>query len=345
MTKPSVLATIGAATLLGCGDDLPPIEYETERVAIGSALADPLCPGDVAFLDQHVGFVERMLDVNADLPIEVYLFDREDLPCRDVSPFGCYDSKEKRVLSTWGSVDHEIAHAVSDGLEFDSKVWFEGVATALHSKGTHYRGGLDITGADLDSDDVWRYTTVAGHFVRWLIETEGVETVRDLLSGENFEDVYGASKDDLAAAFESEAPYAYPWWDVCPFPEIPESGDGEWFEELSFSCESDEARQTEWEGTSVVRTLALDEGTYSVRVDGGLGVVIIGCQIDVLEEPAEDHANGDVRNQAEASQTALGTFYEAGEDHILHLADGLYRLALSSGVNEMTTLSITVRRQ
>src|SRR5690606_21218077 len=234
-------------------------EYETERAVIGSALEDPLCPGDLEFIDDHIAFAEDMLGVEADLPIEIYLFATVEVPCD--AGYGCYFPKEDRIVTAWTAVDHEIVHAVAKSLTFESKFWVEGVAIALSDEGTHRTA--EITASALDSDN----EKSSGHFVRWLIETRGIELLRRVLDGEPAEEVYAASKSALVSEYEEDAPYAYPWWDVCPFPEIPEVEDGEWFEELTFSCESPDARQTEpVEGVAVVRTLALSEGTYSLRV-------------------------------------------------------------------------------
>jgi hypothetical protein len=104
--------------------------------------------------------------------------------------------------------------------------------------------------------------------------------------------------------YEEQAPYAYPAMDPCPFPEISRSPE-RWVHDAVFSCESEDATQFEWTGANVVRRLTLDAaGTYELTVSGGEGVLMVGCQTEVLEQRPPDFSNGDLRNEAELSQTA-----------------------------------------
>jgi hypothetical protein len=53
-------------------------------------------------------------------------------------------------------------------------------------------------------------------------------------------------------------------------------------------------------------------------------------------------ANGGVINQAEASQTAQGTFFNSNTVHRIKLTEGLYRFAISSGVDEHVEMSLKI---
>ena len=152
--------------------------------------------------------------------------------------------------------------------------------------------------------------------------------------------VQGAREGDRGL----RAPFSYPPLAPCPHPELPQIVENEWGEAVSFSCESEEATQFTWAGAAVFRRLYLEAGDYEVFVTGGAGVKIVGCQTQVLHEPPEIWSNGSVPNQAEASQTSDGQFFPSGETHVLSLTSELYRFALSSGVDDIADVEISVKR-
>ena len=329
----------------GCEERaLPSIQYHTERAAIGTGFDEPLCGADLGFIDRHIEFVESMLDVRHEETVEIYLFDAlDELPCEQPA-FGCFDEDEGYLAAVWDAVDHEIVHAITPSIPYPSLFWEEGVAGALSIEGTHDNPLRALDPAELDAEREVDYSTSA-HFVRFLMDTRPEMAVARALEGEDLATSLGVDGAGLVAEYESAAPYAYPPWDPCPYPEIPETASETWAEELQFSCDSPDATQFEWSGANVVRRLELPEaGTYDITVAGGEGVLMVGCQTDVLDEPPPDFSHGDVMNQAELFQTAFGTFFDAEMTHRLELTSGVYRLALSSGTNSMATLSVDIRR-
>jgi hypothetical protein len=58
-------------TLSSCGDPLP-IQYETEHLRIGSALAHPMCGGDLAHYEKIIATVESELVVDLDRQIDIF---------------------------------------------------------------------------------------------------------------------------------------------------------------------------------------------------------------------------------------------------------------------------------
>lgn len=340
-----VAAQVGLACAAGCEKiDLPPLEYETETTVVGTAFDAPLCQADLAFLDERVRFAEQMLGVQAELPIEVYLYETGEVPCGGLTPFGCYNRTKRIVTSSWPDVAHELVHAVAHSISFPSKFWSEGVAVALDGTGTH-RSTVELTPAELSGKQRIDYAA-AGHFVRWLIETRGVDHLNRVIDGDSVEDVFGQSGEGLVQEYNETAPWAYPAWEPCPYPEISAVADGEWEEELSFSCASEGATGAQWEGTSMVRTLSLDAGTYEFEITGGLGALVVACQMDILAEEPDPpfKSNGDIMNEAEAFQTAFGTFFDSNVKHVITVTDGVYRFAITSGVEELATVGVSVRR-
>jgi hypothetical protein len=61
------------ALLVGC--DLPPIEYETEHLMIGTDREGPLRAGTLHEFDQQVQFVEQTLDFEVEGKLEVHIFE------------------------------------------------------------------------------------------------------------------------------------------------------------------------------------------------------------------------------------------------------------------------------
>lgn len=334
-------AVLACVASCGAGESLPPIRYETETTVVGTAFEDPLCAGDLAFLDKTVRFAEEMLGVEAETPIEVYLYDVGEVPCEE-SPFGCYTPGTGRVTSLWAGVDHELVHAVSTSIKFPSTFWEEGVAEALNGAGTHLYDRM-LSSDALTSVERPNYAA-AGHFVRWLIETRGMDRLNRAIRQQPLEKIYGQSAEELVADYNETAPWGYPAWAPCPQPEVPQVSDGSWAESLTFSCETELATAKEWYGTSLFRTLALEAGTYEITLAGGLGALVVGCQMDVLEERPVEMSHGDLMNEAERSQTAFGTFLESGKVHEITITDGVYRFAISSGVYGPATMDISVRR-
>jgi hypothetical protein len=335
-----MIAAIGAAAG-ACSDDLPPVRYETDRAVIGTTFEESLCERDLAFIDERIELVERFFGDLKRRTHRIYIYDDyDDLPCPG-GGFGCFHRKDGFITTLWAGVDHEIVHSVTRSVPFPSTFWDEGVAEALSAGGTRKNTYATLQAAALGSDARPDYAT-AGHFVRFLIETYGEEKVVRATHGADVHDVFGISVDDLVAAYETSAPYAYPAMSPCPFPEI-ERVDDVWIDEAFVSCDSHDGTFAEWAGVNVVRRFTLEaEGRYELTVTGGLGAVLRGCQVAPLAHRPEDFSNGDVRNEAEQEQTALGTFLESGVTHRLTLTDGVYRVALSAGTYEETPMRVEI---
>ena len=247
---------------------------------------------------------------------------------------------------------HELSHAIKPLDSFPSEFWAEGSAQALVGRISLADPTRALSVADLDSEDLPNYVR-ATHFQRYLIEEYGVAGYADLVaSGFAVQETFGLSPQQLVAAFEADAPFAYPAFDACTDAEISELGGGGWSASVEFSCDSAEATQYEREdfagprsasvGAAVHRTLELPEGAYDFRLEGGEGFSLEGCFLEALSEsPTGFRLNGDVFN---AVERANATAYASGETHRLRVTRGLYRVTLSSGTEAEALLDFSVQR-
>ncbi len=343
----SLVATVGCEEQL----DLPPLEYSSELTRVGVDSGESMCAGDLAFLDAHVRRIEERIGVEARPPIDIYLFRVGETSACQGSPFGCYKPEEDIIVSAWQFIDHELVHAVAQDVPFPSLFWSEGAAEVFRVRGTRRNETRRLVAEDLNEHrDVDYYS--AGHFSRYLVEEYGWEPYRDLIHAEPFEEVYGRSDSDLVSEFVSRAPYAYPPHDPCPHPVLSAvAGEVDhWNEELSFSCDSQGSTQFEGgfgsagPGAAQFRTVTLQSGQYELSLLGGEHVIVAGCQLAELEAPPAMPSNGDVANLAEFNQTAVGTLFASGSPHTVNLTAGTYRLQISSGTEDLATLSLDLRR-
>lgn len=327
----------------GCREPLPAIRYETEKALIGTEFSEEVCPYQLEAVDDHIRFVEDVLGAPSDEKIEIYVYsiDSERLPSCD--GLGCYDRRRNIIQTYWGAIDHEVVHAVEARFVDEPRTfWSEGIAVALEEQGTHEGWSLVLDNVGIEDYRDLDYAT-AGHFVRHLLETEDPTLIRRVLRGESTDAVYGRTVEALAAAYEAERPYAYPPWFPCDYPALPSPEDGRWAETIDVSCEHPEGTAGENYQRSVVRSVVLDAGTYTLETIGGSGTRIVGCQMDVWEEEPPSMANGDVPNQVEMSQTAVGVLFESGRVHEIELTAGVYKVVVAT-LELREEVSVELRR-
>lgn len=327
--------------------DLPAIEFETERTLVGIAHEEsrPLCRGDLDKLDTQVASAEDMLGVVRPEPVEIYLYRLFEVPCPDPDTVACYRPDIDAVLASWRSVPHEIVHAVAREIRFPSLVWSEGTAELLTGKRT-YKDDLTQLDSDyLARDRIPNYVTAA-HFSRFLVETRGWEAWRRAIRGESPESIYGETLDKLTEAYEQDAPFSYPALEPCPYPPLPELGDGVWQETLQLSCDAPGTTQFEFEGgsgisdVSVLRTVELQAGRYALELSGGRMLYALRCQMDVLEAPIEDPFADDIRIEG----YGVPNEFAPGQQHVVTVSAGTYELSVASGTIEDSTAELTITR-
>lgn len=311
-----------------CQEPLPPIRYVTEKALIATDFDEEVCPYQLEAIDHQIRFVEDMLQAPSDEKIRIYAY--ADGP-PDCDALGCYAYDDSGVIKTyWASIDHEVVHAIEDRFVDEPRTfWSEGIAVALEEQGTHEGWSLVIDNVPITDYHELDYAT-AGHFVRSLLENDEPKLIRRVLEGESTDVVYGRSIDAIAAEYEAEHPFAYPPWFPCDYPGLPSPEVDLWMETIDVSCDNPEGTAGENYRRSVVRSVALSAGRYSVETIGGSGTRIVGCQMDVWEDPPPVMANGDVPNQVEDSQTAVGVLFRSGEVHEIVLTDGTYKVVVAT---------------
>jgi hypothetical protein len=314
-------------TMVACSEPLPEIRYETGQARIGTDFPQALCSNDFVWVDDHITFLEDSLDAPSDELVEIYVYVGGPPQCRGI---GCYTA-EGYVAGDWSSLDHELVHAIVDRFADPPLFVNEGIAEALSGRGTQ-RSMRSTVAENLgvqDSGKLSYYT--AGHFMRWLIEDRGdLEDMRVFLEGGDALQVYGASLDELGVEYEEDAPFSFPPWDPCNFTPLTRVADGHWYEEVDLTCEHPDATRFGEGWVTLLRSVELDGGTYELRVEGGKGARLLGCQLEVLYEPPPDMAFGDTQSSAEWLQTARGVLFESGVTHTLELKAGRYKIDVPS---------------
>ena len=328
--------------------DLPSLDYETEHAVVGVQPSRwlPLCAGDLETIDRTLTSIESRVGLVREDPAEIYLMVSDEAPCRDGAR-ACYSRPLDQVYATWDTLPHELVHAVTRDVEFQSLFWEEGFAEAVSGTPTWKDTRAPLTEDDLLANSLLTYRSAA-HFSRFLIETRGWDAYRRVvLDGEPMEDALGSPISSVLDEYEASAPFAYPAMDPCPFPALPLVGDGTWSETLDIDCASQDATQFERVtssrsngGVGIVRRLELAAGTYVVHLDGGSEVVALACAAVPLREETEPPTNGDLFSEFDF---ALGTPLESGSDHVLVLTAGMYRFAVASGTQDPSSVTLTVR--
>ncbi|MGH1348923.1 MAG: hypothetical protein ACRBN8_45745 [Nannocystales bacterium] len=197
------------------------IRYLTEEVEVATAFEEPLCEGDLRWLDIHTQRTEQLLGVEGGRLRTVYAFDEDEVltaaaessvfevpGCqRDVQ--GCYHRDERIALGVPQSLAHELVHSVSNDLDPTFvRFWYEGFADALSEHPTLYLPA-DLV-AESTSDDV--LYAIPAHFIRWLMQSRGIDPVLRVFEGEPFEGVYGMTLAQMEQVYDLEVP------DVMPSP-------------------------------------------------------------------------------------------------------------------------------
>jgi hypothetical protein len=335
-------ATLLAACLgsTACQEPLPPIRYVTEKALIGTDFDEEVCPYQLQAIDDQIRFAEDMLGAPSDEKIEIYAYSEPPTSCHGI---GCYDYKRNIIQTYWAAIDHEVVHAVEARFVDEPRTfWSEGIAVALEEQGT-YEGQSSVLSNVGVTDNLKLDYSTAGHFVRWLLENEDPVLIRRVLKGESTDAVYGRSIEALAAEYEAEHPFAYPPWRPCDYPALPSPEVGRWAETIEVSCDHPQGTAGENYRRSVVRSVELEAGTYALETIGGSGTRIVGCQMDVWEEAPPAMANGDVPNQVEMSQTAVGVLFASGQVHEVTLTDGTYKVVVAT-VQEREEVTVELRR-
>lgn len=348
----SVASLAFVASAAAACQEIPtlPVEYETERARIGDQFDHPLCRGDLDGIDATIRAIEARTGRRRKERIRISLYDGDDeIPCS--GPFGCYFNEDDVIATQPFALEHELVHAVAPERYLPNKSWSEGLAEAYKGEGTRNHS-VPLLNSERSSD---LNPSAAPHFIRWIAEVRGLEPMRRIIAGEAIEVALGGSVSDLAAEYEAEAPFAYPDWEACPYPEVEQTAEGSWTEQFNFDCDTPGSRALIGSyGATQSRTVTLSKGRYNVLLSGNAEQLsIIGCQREVLPtEPAPDVIDeqinywhgSNVLNEVQFSRTAPPRLLDPNVDHTLDLEDGVYQLEVSAFVDEPFVGSLSILR-
>jgi hypothetical protein len=235
-------SALWAVAILGCVE-LPPIEYETEHLRIGTDLDGPLCEGTLVALDQQVQVVEEALEFEVEGKLELYVLEHVGDFCDHVHG-GCYDGKKRRAYAMLWAAPHELVHAAAHQVGQGNPLFGEGLATDLTGEGLRFSTSYPSSNLAVDSSDVSQET--AGHFMRWLRSQYSAREIKEILvqtspardsdhAKKAFEEVTGDSFEQAQQDYFASAPEFFAGFDIVAPPTV-EPVNGGWDIVVDFDC-------------------------------------------------------------------------------------------------------------
>lgn len=296
MRTPWLTTSLLLVGLGGCQPGDEAISTEIDDRAIVS-FERPLCAGDIAWITRTLDHIELELDASVESPIPVFMWSRYVHVAERCGegPAGCYTNGE--IHGLWQSLEHELVHAVDAPLGTLEPLWDEGIAEAISGR---TRDGEASIGSlvGLESYRDVDYGT-AGHFMRWLREENGLEGVRSLARQVPFDEAFGIPLDDAIEAYDQNAPWSYPDWNTCDGELLVATEPNAWSHEIAISCEGDWSSARKSTGTSVLRTIDVEEaGMYHLTVHGVESAYAVACQLETLAEQLPDDMAGDIMSES-----------------------------------------------
>ena len=345
-------ATLAAANLVvGCDEPVDesdlerlPIRYETDELEIATSFDEALCEGDLRWLNTATSRVELALGAQVDELHTVYAYSAADIyieeetedgkvgyfdipGCPEILP-GCYRLHDDVAIGTPALLPHEIVHIVSTELDPSYvRFWYEGIAEALSEHPIIYFPA-DLV-AESTTDDV--LYSVPGHFIRWLIERQGIEPVVRVLQGEPFEDVYGMDLGAIEQVYDVEAAEVMPSPYACADEPLVPTASGSFDLSMDLDCAAPTTTRIR-HGSSIDRIATIrmvttkTDATYLVEAEGVDQIEIGGC----VTEPGDfvDQL-GDVTSDAHLlASNSLGKTTKVFPGNAVFLPASTYRIVL-----------------
>lgn len=260
------------ALLAGC-NELPPIEYETEDLRIGTDFDGPLCAGTLVEFQQQVDVVEEVLGLRVRRKLELFLF-LHGVDGRCGEPFtSCYSIQKQQAYSTFTSARHEIVHAAVEaavGRNAGDALFDEGLATDLANRGLAFKAFLPSSNLGLWPRDV-SYTTAA-HFMRFIRTRYTEEQLAQLFiessqhkspdhAKQAFAKATGDDFDEIEQLYLDTAPEFWAPREPVPPPFAPPTQDG-WQITFDLDCNSADTQGFHDHMWQRVRIEVTTPGTY-----------------------------------------------------------------------------------
>jgi len=253
------LAVVTLSTACGAGNSstskgLPPISWQGEHISFFTTVGRLPCGDSLEFMDRRVAELAADLgqSLDPDERISYYwLPGRMDLsPC----PEGADCSEGTKVFSRTMFHDHELVHVILRDLGRSQTFLYEGLAEAFGRAGGALTVERGVVRAEVlrslfaEVDPAAIDYPLAGLFVRFLVETYGIDAVERVYARSRydtrigqlrsiFEDELGAPMDDVLDDFVQEAPDCYPRSNLCSGEPVP-FHEGVWSRRLGLACAS-----------------------------------------------------------------------------------------------------------
>jgi hypothetical protein len=276
---PGLVALIGLLTI-GCGDEspLPELRYEGEHVLVGTDFDTPICGGTLSDFDREIERIESRLELDAEGKTALWILG-------DVSLYESYCPDNTRGCEAWGTTggvltrqsspdvtdphlhikEHVLAHdrvsrAARPRLATSNGFFVEGMSEALAraycEPAIEWTPDPAFTDAMLaagkeHADFNFLEGSLAGHLMRWLLDTHGPDLVQDFMVAVQYDDPPDVVREVYTAYFGSsldEDLYAHIDWSVDdrhPFelgcrgepPPVEEPGES-WLIQANLDCDS-----------------------------------------------------------------------------------------------------------
>ncbi len=288
-----------------------PILYVTQELEVATSFEEPLCEGDLRWLDLATTRVETALGAEVEEPHTLYAYSGADIfletedsgfsiqiPGCQRNVQGCYRVRDDVALAAPAAIAHELVHIVSTELDPNyASFWYEGIAEALSEHPIVYLPS-DLVEESASDDVLYR---IPAHFIRWLIERQGVEPVVRVLQGEPFEDVYGMDLGTIEQVYDVEAAEVMPSPFDCADEPILQSGDGAFDLATELDCSSPTTTRlrhgSDVDSLGTIRIITTEtDATYLVEAAGLDRVEIGGCRVepgDLVDQLGDVTSDGD----------------------------------------------------
>lgn len=221
--------------VVGCSPSGVP-DYETEYFRFFSVSGTEICQGTLLRFDETAAEADDTLGRTRNTRFDVYLYDEGSAELEaSCGPgrLGCFKHGSQTVHAAWGAVNHELGHAATafDGSAY--QLFEEGMAVDFAGRRTRF--GDTTLGSNFDPNVKDLDYTTAGHFMRWLRLTYGMETVlrltRDVdwtsspyFARTKVNEIFGVDFEALEREFYNDAPVYLPGF-AKPFTGVALSGD------------------------------------------------------------------------------------------------------------------------
>lgn len=201
-----------------------------------------VCAGTASELERHVAFVADSMGVNLRMGIPVVLSPDAPAECEGLlgpstTISGC-SKPDGTVFSTPESLYHELNHSVACQLRSGQPrvdALIEGFAVMHDPLPWASEKSEDLHLTEMFGDSTPPYPA-SGHFVRWLVEREGPETLADLYRTPSspdelpniLEDLYGVPFVQLETEYGSTPWKWAPFRQCADLPHVDRDPDGVW---------------------------------------------------------------------------------------------------------------------